>query len=277
MPMSMLDTLRRGRKPVTEIRNGDVTLHVEVDGGGEPVTVFAHGLTNSCRELAPLTPLLPGTKVRFDFRGHGHSSAPATGFSFTDMAGDLEKVAAAYDTTRAVGTSMGAGAICNLLCERPDRFERIVLLLPAGLDSPFRHPERFLRYADALEELPKDEAIERILDDPDRVEPYLRAPWLRDVDRSMWQELTDPAGLGRAIRGIVADFPVRDRELLRRVTAPVLLIAREGDVIHPAALARTLAELLPNADLVVLRDEVDMLESMPALVMRTVQFLGPGP
>ena len=36
-----------------EVRNGDVSLHVEVDGVGEPVTVFAHGLTNSCRELAP--------------------------------------------------------------------------------------------------------------------------------------------------------------------------------------------------------------------------------
>ncbi len=260
-----------------EVRNGDVTLHVELDGEGEPVTVFAHGLTNSCRELAPLTPLLPGTKVRFDFRGHGHSSAPESGFSFADMAGDLEAVTAEYGATRAVGTSMGAGAICHLLCERPDRFERIVLLLPAGLDSPFRHPERFLRYADALETLPKDEAIERILDDPDRVEPYLRSPWLRDVDRSMWQELTDPAGLGRAIREIVTDFPVRDRELVRRITAPVLLIAREGDVIHPAVLARTLAELLPNAELVVLRDEVDMLESMPSLVMRALQFLAAVP
>ncbi len=73
-----------------EVRNGDVTLHVEVDGAGEPVTVFAHGLTNSCRELAPFTPSLAGTAVRFCFRGHGHSSAPERGYRFEDLASDLD-------------------------------------------------------------------------------------------------------------------------------------------------------------------------------------------
>ena len=59
-----------------EVRNDDVTLFCEVEGAGEPVTVFAHGLTNNRNELAAFTPLLPGTKVRFDFRGHGRSSSP---------------------------------------------------------------------------------------------------------------------------------------------------------------------------------------------------------
>lgn len=258
-----------------EIDNAGVRLHVEVDGGGDPVTVLAHGLTNSCTELAMLTPLIEGTKVRFDFRGHGHSGAPEdpAAFTFDDMARDLDAVAGAYGATRAIGTSMGAGAICNILCDRPDRFERIVLLLPAGLDSPFRNPQRFLRYADALETLPKDEAIESILDDPDRVATYLASPWLRDVDRAMWADLADPAALGRAIRGIVTDYPVRDRDLLRRVEAPVFLIAREGDVIHPAELARVLDGLFPNTELVVLGDEAEMLAALPMLVQRVREFL----
>jgi 3-oxoadipate enol-lactonase len=75
-----------------EVRNGDVTLHVEVDGAGEPVTILAHGLTNSCRELAPFTPSLTGTAVRFCFRGHGHSSAPDHGYRFEDLASDLDAV-----------------------------------------------------------------------------------------------------------------------------------------------------------------------------------------
>ena len=62
-----------------QIVTEDVRLHVEVDGDGDPVTVLAHGLTNSCSELARLTPLVPGTKVRFCFRGHGHSSSPEHG------------------------------------------------------------------------------------------------------------------------------------------------------------------------------------------------------
>ncbi len=256
-----------------EIDNGGVRLHVEVDGEGEPVTVLAHGLTNSCRELAMLTGLLPGTKVRFDFRGHGHSGAPEDGFTFADMAGDLEAVASAHGATRAVGTSMGAGAICHLLCDRPDRFDRVVLLLPAGLDEPFRHPQRFLRYADALETLPKEQAVERILDDPDRVAFYVATPWLRDLDRTTWDDLRDPPALGRAIRAIVTDFPVRDRELLRKVETPVFLIAREGDVVHPAHLARTLDELFPNSELVALGDEAEMYAALPMLVQRVREFL----
>src|SRR5262245_24642074 len=223
-----------------------------------------------------LTPLIEGMKVRFDFRGHGHSGAPEdpAAFTFGDMAADLEAVASAHGATRAIGTSMGAGAICRILCDRPDRFERIVLLLPAGLDQPFRNPERFLRYADALETLPRDEAIERVLDDPDRASVYAATPWLRDVDRATWDDQAAPVALARAIRGIVGDVPVRDRELLRAVEAPVFLIAREGDVIHPAALARTLDGLFPDSELVVLGDEAEMLAELPMLVQRVREFLG---
>ena len=77
----------------------------------QPVTVFAHGLTNSRNELAAFTPFVAGTKVRFDFRGHGLSSVPETGYRFADFARDLDAVARAYGATRAVGTSLGAGAI----------------------------------------------------------------------------------------------------------------------------------------------------------------------
>src|SRR5438067_13339073 len=141
----------------------DARLHVEVDGEGEPVSVLAHGLTNTCRELARLTPFVPGTKVRFCFRGHGHSTSPQTGYSFEDFAGDVEAVADAFGARRAVGTSLGAGALCRLLATKPDRFERLVFLLPAGLDRPFREEDRFIRTAELLETKPCEEAIDASL------------------------------------------------------------------------------------------------------------------
>jgi hypothetical protein len=64
---------------MAEVETDDAVLHVEVDGDGEPVTVLAHGLTNTCRELAQLTPLVVGTKVRFCFRAHGHSGPAPSG------------------------------------------------------------------------------------------------------------------------------------------------------------------------------------------------------
>ncbi|MBI4260677.1 MAG: alpha/beta hydrolase [Actinobacteria bacterium] len=256
-----------------EVASGGVSLHVEVDGEGDPVTVLAHGITNSCRELALFTPLLRGAKVRFCFRGHGHSSlAPVGSYGFAHLAGDLDAVARAHGATRAVGTSMGAGALCRLLAGDPGRFERIVLLLPAGLDGRFRAPERFLRIADLLESMEREEAVEAILADPERQAAYDRAPWLRDVDRSLWSEI-NPAGVSAAIREVMSDRPMEDREALRAVEAPVLIIAREGDSIHPAGVAREMAELLPNAQVVMFADEVDMFERIPLVVQRATEFL----
>ena len=96
---------------MAHILTEDATLHVEVDGDGPPVTVLAHGLTNSCRELAQLTPLVPGTKVRFCFRGHGHSSSPEHGYRFADFARDVDAVAEAYGATIAFGTSLVLTAV----------------------------------------------------------------------------------------------------------------------------------------------------------------------
>jgi pimeloyl-ACP methyl ester carboxylesterase len=255
---------------VPEVRNGDVTLHVEVDGDGDPVTVFAHGLTNSCRELAPFTPSLGGTAVRFCFRGHGHSSTPASGYRFADLATDLDAVARTYGATNAVGTSMGAGAIMKLLEDDPDRFDRIVMLLPASLDVPFPDPARFDAIADILERHPRDEAIERILAmTPQR---YERAPWLRELDLLLWADL-NTVGVARAIRGVVRDVSISDRELLRKVSSPVLLICREGDSIHPAELGRVLHDLLPDSDLITVPSEEELLASIPTLIERVRAFL----
>jgi 3-oxoadipate enol-lactonase len=248
----------------------DATIHVEVDGSGEPVTVFAHGLTNSCNELAALTPLAPGTAVRFCFRGHGHSSAPADGYGFADFARDLDAVAKAYAATRAVGTSLGAGAITNLLGQDPGRFERIVLLLPAALDRPLADHVAFDHVAALLETLPKQQAIDRLM--AEQEQNGERAPWLREMDLMLWQDL-NPAGVARAIRGVVRDVAIADRELLRRVEAPALIICREGDSVHPAELGRVLAELLSNAELIVLGSEQEMFEAIPQLVIRVSGFL----
>jgi 3-oxoadipate enol-lactonase len=261
---------------VPEVDTGDVVLHVEVDGEGDPVTVLAHGLTNTCRELAQLTPLVVGTKVRFCFRAHGHSGPARSGrYGFAQFAADLEAVASAYGATRAVGTSLGAGAICRLLASRPDRFERIVFLLPAELDRPFRHKERFQRTADIVESMPREEALEALLDDPERLEVYAQAPWVREFDRLRWADVRDPAALAPAIRQVIEDTPVADREVLREVTAPVLILCRGGDPIHPAELGRVMAELLPNAELLTFDDEVAMFQAMPELVQRVNAFLAP--
>jgi len=258
---------------VPELVTEDVRLHVEVDGEGPPVSVLAHGLMNSCRELAALTPLVPGTKVRFCFRGHGHSSSPERGYRFADFARDVSAVADAYMATIAFGTSLGAGAIGHLLTMEPDRFDKLVFLLPAGLDQPFQYKQKMLHTAALMDGKPIEEAIEAITTDPGRAMSYLDYPWLREFDRQMLQEL-NTVGVPRAIREVIEDWPIQDREQMRRVTAPTLLICREGDEIHSVEVGRILAEIMPNAELMLFRDGAEMYEAIPQIVARVREFIG---
>ena len=216
-----------------ELQTGDATIHVEIEGSGDPVTVFAHGLTNSCMELAAFTPMAPGTKVRFCFRGHGHSSAPEAGaYRYADFARDLDAVARETGATRAVGTSLGAGTLAHLLEREPDRFERLVFLLPSALEGSIGTTPLFERTAEILETLPREEAIEAILQESGRARNYETQPGLREFDLLLWQDM-NPVGVARAIREVVRDAAVSDLSVLAAVRAPALVIGREGDSIHP--------------------------------------------
>ena len=258
---------------MAELQTEDATLHVEVEGEGEPVSVLAHGLTSSCLELAQLTPFIPGTKVRFCFRGHGHSSSPEHGYRFEDFARDVRAVADAYGADVAFGTSLGAGAIGRLLTDGdPNRFKKLIFLLPAGLDRPFRYKERMLRMAELVDGKTPEKAIEAVLSDPTRVANYEQMPWLREFDHRLLEGI-NPVGVPRAIREIINDWPLRDREDARRVTAPTLIISREGDVIHPAKVGRILAEIMPNAELMMFPDAQSMYEAIPTIVARVSEFL----
>src|SRR4029077_4881686 len=261
------------RHPVPELVTSDVRLHVEVDGGGEPVIVLAHGLTNSRRELAMLTGFVPGTKVRFCFRGHGHSSSPLTGYRFADFARDVRAVADEYDATVATGTSLGARAITNLVADAPDRFETLIFLLPPGLDVPFQYKDRLLETAALIDGRDPHDAMEAILSDPERVARYVAMPWMRDLDEQMLADL-NTEGVPRAIREVIEDWPLRDRNDMAKVKAPTLFICRRGDVIHPAEIGEILADIMPNAELIMFEDGDEMVAAIPSLIARVVEFLG---
>ena len=64
------------------------------------------------------------------------SSAPPGPWTYLDLARDLRAVADLTGATRALGVSLGAGALVRLLADNPSRFERVVIFLPASLVAP---------------------------------------------------------------------------------------------------------------------------------------------
>ena len=222
-----------------------------VTGSGGPVTVAAHGLGASIAETRPLLGGVAGTRVFYAARGHGASALPDEPFDYGALGRDLEQVADAHGATRALGVSMGAGALLSLLARRPDRFERVVLFLPAAVDRPRTDTavRRVTALAGALDA--RDAAAVEALVREELPQDVLGLPAVEAYVRSRTRFLLDSPGVTVALRALPKGTPVEDASRLAAVSAQVLLLAQEGDPLHPAQVARDLAAVLPRARLVV--------------------------
>lgn len=215
------------------------------------MTVFAHGLGASIAETRPLGSGVAGTRVFLHFPGHGASAphpASAEAGGYAALAGDLLRVADHVGASRALGVSMGAGALLHLLAAHPQRFERVVLFLPAALDA----------HRDDLG-VRRMRALATLIDASDI--PGLEHHLLEDLPPSVHSVpgvSAYVAGKARALAGspvaallrsLALDRPVANRAKLSGVRVPTLVIGQQGDPVHPADTAREVAAALPEARL----------------------------
>ncbi|MGI5524172.1 alpha/beta fold hydrolase [Micromonospora sp. CA-259024] len=226
----------------------EVRLERLVTGTGDPVTVFAHGLGNGIATTRPFGSGVLGRKVFFQFRGHGRSDSPDGPWSYLDLARDLRAIADLGGASRAFGASLGAGALCRLLAESPERFEKLVFFLPAVLDEP-RGPVAQERITDLLEAVESGDAsavadvVSLELPAAIRNTP---AGWAY-LRQRLDQLLRD--GLDDGLATLAEQTPLRAVSDLAGVTAPALVIASAGDDLHPVEVAERLAAALPQATL----------------------------
>src|SRR5690606_19050528 len=203
---------------------------------GTPVTLYAHGLLGSITEARSYASGVPGTAAFLHFRGHGATTATDGRWDHAALAGELCAVADEVGADRALGVSLGAGAILRALVNDPRRFTRVVLVLPAAVDTS--------RGADAgavwdsladrigagdvagvaRSMLAAQPAAVRAL--PAAVEYYRQA-----AERLVRQAAVAPTAT--AVRTLPMTAPVPDREQLRGVDVPALIVCQRDDVLHP--------------------------------------------
>lgn len=225
-----------------------VTLECLATGAGEPVTVFAHGLGQGIAQTRPLGSAVDGRKIFFQFRGHGRSAAPAGRWTYADLARDLRAVADLSGATRAVGVSLGAGALCRLLADHPTRFTHAVFFLPAVLDAPrpAAARERFAALLAAVTDGDAAAVAEALVQEvpaPARSTPAARAYLRQRIDQLMRD------GLAPALATLPDQAAVADLSRLHQASARALVLANAGDDLHPVAVAERLAAALPKATL----------------------------
>lgn len=172
----------------------------------------------------------------------------------------------APEATQALGVSLGSHTVLRLLTRRPDRYAKAVLFLPAALDtSPARR--------DGLAAALRAGSSEQVLD-------WVRAelPADRDTEayaRARSSYLLSSPGLLTLLEHLT-EPPVPDVTRLAAVEADVLVIAQEGDPVHPADVARRLVALLPTASLRVFPGPGALWNARAAFRELVVGHLGEG-
>ncbi|MGW2035611.1 alpha/beta fold hydrolase [Streptomyces sp. NPDC001811] len=225
----------------------------ECSGSG-PLAVWAHGLTQSGRsqEAAGMFDWSPVTAsgrslLRYDARGHGESAGTpgAEAYTWPALAGDLLTLldgVSPQAPVAGIGTSMGTATLLHAAVRAPGRFDRLVLTAPptawAARDA---QREAYEATAQAVD---RDgmAAFQRLLTGGPIPPAFTGARGYPPAPRVAADLL--PSVLRGAAR---SDLP--PEEDIASLPLPVLVLAWDGDPVHPVATAERLAELLPAARL----------------------------
>lgn len=211
----------------------------QAHGSGAPVTLVAPGLGATPGEARIPASGLKGTRVVVTLPSHGDEpDAPADYWSYSRISAELRQVADEVAATRAVGVSLGAGALTALVAEDPDRFDRLALLLPAAMDKPRSTPAMwaFERLADAVDSGDTTALRELVA---------AEVPAGQDVGDYVERRTAALLRLGPALRAIPEQTPIADTAALSAVQTPVLVVGAIGDPLHPEDVARSAAAAFP--------------------------------
>jgi pimeloyl-ACP methyl ester carboxylesterase len=224
-------------------------LH-DAGGPGLPI-VFQHGLGGDAAQTAEALPDASlYRRITLECRGHGGSEAgDPQQFSITTFAEDVAAMIAAEIGGPVVvgGISMGAAIALRLAVRRPDLVRALVLVRPAwGTEpapanmAPNAEVGRLLKAMDPASArtafAASDTARRLRAESPDNMKSLMgffdRAP------QAVTAEL---------LTRISADGPGVFVAEVSRLAVPTLVMGCAEDAIHPLALARDLAALIPGA------------------------------
>jgi pimeloyl-ACP methyl ester carboxylesterase len=245
----------------------------------ETPVVLIHGHSADLRLWEPQTPALltAGYRVvRYDVRGHGRSTAPATGYSWEHYQADLRALLdhLRLERVHLAGISMGGAIALQFALEEPGQVASLALLDPA---------------------LPGFTYSPEFEDDIERLRTAVRADGPRAALERIWLAHPIFDGVRRhpqafaALQRMVLDYPTADYldeaeyppperpaiERLQEVQAPVLVVAGELDLPDFLIIADILAENLSAARKLVVPDagHLPNLERPDAVNAALLSFL----
>lgn len=230
-------------------KRNDTSIYYEEYGSGFPILLFAPGGMRSAIEFWHKSPFDPTVELANDFRviamdqrNAGQSSGPVTAAdgwdTYTrDHLALLDHLG--IKRTHAMGGCIGGSYSLNLIKLAPDRVAAAVLQNPIGLHN---NREAFYEMFDG---------------------------WGKSLQHNR-PELTDDALAEFRERMYGTDFVFNvDQAFVRQCKTPLLVLAGD-DLYHPAPTSREIAELAPNAEIIL---DWKRPEVIPTTVSRVRTFL----
>jgi pimeloyl-ACP methyl ester carboxylesterase len=237
-------------------RVGDISLHYEAHGEGEPLLlIMGYGADSNWWYMQTDAFSREYRVIVFDNRGTGLSDKPDVPYTMPMMADDAAGLLDALDigTAHVYGVSMGGMIAQELVLHHPERVTSLILgcTMPGGHNAVPPEPESLLFLLDfeRTRSLPLEQQAEELL-------PYLFSQGFLDRNRDRVGEFVSRAfehptpvhGYRRQSEAFMS-FNVYDR--LPEINAPTLVMAGTADRLVPVENARILASRIPNAELVI--------------------------
>ncbi|WP_328681625.1 alpha/beta hydrolase [Streptomyces sp. NBC_00322] len=235
---------------------------VYYDAGEGPLALYAHGgfVSQTVEDRMGLfdwaPPLDAGQRlVRYDARAHGQSTGDPVDADYTyaaladDLLALLDHLGGTTEPVTAMGASMGCGTVLHAAVHAPDRFSRLVLLIPpTAWRTRQAHAQANRESADTIEREGVDAWLTAKAQQP-------RPAVVADVPEF------PPTPTERLLPSILRGLALSDLPSPTAIAAlrqPALILAWADDPGHPLSTAETLAHSLPHADLHVSRTRADI-------------------
>jgi 3-oxoadipate enol-lactonase/4-carboxymuconolactone decarboxylase len=241
---------------------------------GRPYLIFSHSIgTDHGMWASQTADLLPHFQVlRYDTRGHGASDAPAGEYSMEMLAHDVLGLAEALGIKQFAfcGLSLGSGVGQWLGINSPERLTHLILANTSPQFGPRSNWEsRIKMVSEGGMQAIVDMAMKRFFSPETLARKDVYASAIRTVLLG-----TDPIGYAGCCAAL---RDVDNREFLRKISVPTLVIAGDRDVSTPwEGHGEILAREIPNARAVRLpAAHLSNLERPRSFTAVLVEFLMP--
>lgn len=255
-----------------QVKVGDDLFHVELEGPADaPVLMLSNSLGTNLNMWDPQMPEL--TKhfhvVRYDSRGHGQSAAPEGPYTLEQLGRDALGIMdeLGFETVHWMGLSKGGMVGQWLLTHAPERIDRAILANTAAQAGSADLWNERIR---AVREWGMDAVAASVIDRWFTKDFQEQDPLAVAKIRAML-DTTPPQGYAGCIAAI---RDMDQRESIRVIDRPVLVIIGAQDPATPPEAGMLIAENIAGADLVTLEAaHLSNIEQEAAFTRAVVRFL----